>query len=296
MKQLNSLLVFPNLGNTKSITDIVMYSGISPLPGIEIGIPISLFENIFTTLHYGYQIDVPYFLLLSSLIGYVTYGTDRYYDALEYKKMNDTSNISQKKINLYDNILENEQFIKFSLIFCNIILVAFFKENNETAPFILLLFISRYYKQIKKQFGLVKAPFIGAMWSIASIILPCVLYEHNYNILNDPTCYLPAFFSLMAASNTADISDYNEDKLNNINTFPVQFGKENTIYMNLLFLFISSLLFGINHNYLNRPIVNSLFELNNLGVALANLRISDINFNENIVANFNISGNHTINL
>lgn len=296
MKQLTSLFVLPNFKGSKTITELVMYSGLSPLPGLEIGIPITIFENIFTNLHYGHDIDLPYFLLLSCLIGYVTYGTDRYYDALDYKNSNDTSAFSENKINLYNNILENEKFIKYSLIFCNLILVAFFKQNNETTPFILLLFISRFYKQIKEEFGLVKAPFIGAMWSIASIILPCVLYEHNYNILSDPSCYLPAFFALIAASNTADISDYDEDKRNNINTFPVQFGKENTIYLNLLLLFISSLLFGLNHNYLNRPIINSLFELNNLGVSLANFKISNASFHEDIIGNFNISGNYTINL
>ena len=48
MKQLTSLFVLPNFKGSKTITELVMYSGLSPLPGLEIGIPITIFEHIFT--------------------------------------------------------------------------------------------------------------------------------------------------------------------------------------------------------------------------------------------------------
>ena len=61
------------------------------------------------------------------------------------------------------------------------------------------------------------------MW-VSTIILPCVIYENNFNI-DDYQVYLPAFFSLVSSSNLADIKDIEEDKINNVNTIPVLYGR-----------------------------------------------------------------------
>tara|TARA_Y100000816_G_scaffold208390_1_gene154205 strand:+ start:561 stop:1451 length:891 start_codon:yes stop_codon:yes gene_type:complete len=290
----NFLTSVKSLKKNDKVTHLVMYNNISPLPGAEIGIPINIFENIFTQLHYGEQIQLPYFIVISCLIGYVTYGTDRFFDSLEYYNNDFTLPVSEKKEKLYKYMYENQNFIKSSLVLSNIILFYILSKNEETIPFIFLLFISNFYKQIKKEFGLVKAPFIGIMWMLSSVILPCVLYEHNYNILNDPTTYLPAFFSLFAASNTADISDKTEDEINKIETIPVKFGEKKSAYLNIILLLISSILFGINDNYQQRPIINTLFELNNLGTSLINLKVlNGTNINVTDVIN---PGNYTINI
>ena len=52
--------------------------------GFDIGIPLNIFSNIFTNLHYGYDITTPKSVLIQFLLGYYTYGKDRYSDALEY--------------------------------------------------------------------------------------------------------------------------------------------------------------------------------------------------------------------
>ena len=275
MKNLNSLFLTPPNNNKKNpISSAIMYSNISPLPGLELGIPIQIFENIFTNLHYGHDIELPFFFIISCLIGYVTYGTDRFLDALEYENSK-FIDFSKSKVQLYNYILNNKKFILNTLLFSNIILITIFRQQEETLPFIPLLALSNFYKNIKQYNGLLKAPFIGFMWTIASIILPCVMHDHNYDIINDPSSYLPAFLSLIASSNLADIVDYEEDKNKNIETIPVKFGKENAIYLNLILIFISSLIFAVNKNFLNRPIINSFFELNNFGTSLANFRLSN---------------------
>ena len=69
--------------NKKSISTTSMYV-MNPLPGLDIGIPLTIFENAYTTLHYGENIVTAKSVLLEFLIGYYVYGTDRYQDALEY--------------------------------------------------------------------------------------------------------------------------------------------------------------------------------------------------------------------
>ena len=290
---LESFITPPKNIRKNQITDIVMYNDINPLPGLEIGIPINVFENIFTNIHYGHDIHLPYFIILSCLIGYVTYGTDRFLDALEYYDNNKEIPISENKKKLYNYMVNNQKLIKSTLVISNIALVYILEQDEQTIPFIFLLVLSNFYKQIKKEFGILKAPFIGVMWTLASVILPCVLYEHNYDIFYHPTSYLPAFLSLFAASNTADITDQEEDKENNITTIPVKFGSENSIYLNLILLFLSSLIFGFKPNYMNRPFVNTLFELNNAGASFVNFKLLNTNITINEFIN---PGNYTINI
>ena len=38
---------------------------VNPLPGVEVGIPLTIYENIFTNLHYGYDITTPKILALN---------------------------------------------------------------------------------------------------------------------------------------------------------------------------------------------------------------------------------------
>jgi 4-hydroxybenzoate polyprenyltransferase len=72
---------------------------------------------------------------------------------------------------------------------------------------------------------------------------------------------------LFATSNIADVKDIEEDRYNNINTLPVQYGELTTSYVILISLALSSFLFGIHHNYTVRPLINSMFELQNAGVS-----------------------------
>ena len=103
------------------------------------------------------------------------------------------------------------------------------------------------------------------MWTFACVVLPCVLHDHNYDILNYPLDYLPCLLTIFATSNLNDIKDIEEDKFNGIDTLPVLLGRENSNYLILICLAASSLIFGMNEHYYDRPILNSIFEIQNVG-------------------------------
>ena len=73
--------------------------------------------------------------------------------------------------------------------------------------------------------------------------------------------------SIFSLSTILDIKDIDEDKFNGIETIPVKYGKNKPAIITLTLLSLSSLIFGLNQNYLNRPIINSLNELQNMGMA-----------------------------
>jgi 4-hydroxybenzoate polyprenyltransferase len=110
------------------------------------------------------------------------------------------------------------------------------------------------------------------MWTFASIILPCVLYDKNYEILADYKCYLAVLFNLIGSSNLADYFDYNEDKENRLNTLPIILGKQNSLLFSLLFMILSSIIFMDNEYFDSFLLQNILFEINNLSIIFIILR------------------------
>ena len=72
----------------------------NPLPGLDIGIPLNIFQNVYTQLHYGENIITGRDILLQFMIGYYVYGLDRYNDSLEYVK----NPYSTTKKDLYEYI------------------------------------------------------------------------------------------------------------------------------------------------------------------------------------------------
>ena len=44
----------------------------NPFPGLDIGVPLTIFENAYTTLHYGENIVTAKSVLLEFLIGYLS--------------------------------------------------------------------------------------------------------------------------------------------------------------------------------------------------------------------------------
>ena len=237
---------------------------INPVIGLDLGIPLNFLQNIFTNLHYGFDITTTKIIILQFLIGYYTYGYDRFLDA-----NNDFS--SEKKKEEYKLLIQYKDYYKitYPIVFSFICLILLLDENNlVNLPFIILLFSSNYYKQLKTNYPLLKPFYISIMWTLSAVILPCVLFDNNYNILNFPLDYLPVLFNILGLSNLLDIKDIEEDSVNNINTIPVQYGKENSIMFSLFCLFISSILFGLNNNYLKRPLFNSLFEIQNFVLSI----------------------------
>ena len=239
---------------------------VNPIVGADMGIPLNIIQNIFTTLHYGYDITTVKSVLLQILIGYYTYGGDRYKDALEYQE----KPFETAKKELYEFFIKNKNLYRstYKNTFIIIMLLLLVEEEMwYNVPFIFLLYTSEYYKDIKKINYYTKPLYISVMWTLSTVILPCVLHDHNYSILNYPIDYLPCLFTMFASSVILDIRDIEEDKINNIPTIPVTFGFTLTKKIILLLFIFSSFIFGINDNYLKNPIENSFFEMLNLGLS-----------------------------
>ena len=239
-----------------------------PLNGLDIGIPLNIFQNIFTNLHYGYDIASVKSTGIQFLLGYYIYGKDRYNDAIDF--INDP--YETEKEDFYKSLYKNKNLydITFNLTFFAII-VLLLNENTVNdiiynLPFIPLIYINSEYKNFKKHLNIFKPLYIGISWTIASIIIPCVLYEHNYDILNYPADYIPCILTLFSTSNLADARDIDEDRIKNINTIPVKFGKKYSNTISFIALIISSILLIENPNYELRPIVNSIVEIQNFAI------------------------------
>ena len=215
----------------------------NPIIGSELGIPLNILQFIFTTNYYNENIifDNKELILLQFAIGIFTYGTDRLFDALEYKNKYDSNKYDLnkydlnkldntyklEKINYYTNILNNYNISRVSIIGSYIFILYILLPNEDTYIFLFLLTSTLKYKQIKTNFGLIKSSYIAIFWTVGTIILPCVYYDNTYEILNHPINYLPATLIMFGSSNFLDISDIEEDKKENINTLPVIYGKEN---------------------------------------------------------------------
>ena len=243
--------------------NIEIYNSDTFLSGFDIGIPLNIFQNIFTNIHYGYDITTPKLIILQFLVGYYTYGKDRYSDAIEYiKKPYNTD-----KKDLYNFINDNKNYYKITILssfyLFTIILLSNPDDIEFLLPFTFFLLINGEYKSYKQYLNTFKPIYIGIMWTIATVILPCILYEHNYNIINYPNDYIPCFLTLFATSNFADEKDIEEDKINNINTIPVKYGIKVSNSINIIALIISIILFMENKNFGERLLINSIFEIQN---------------------------------
>ena len=254
--------------STRYVTSLNQVKPKMILQDLSIGIPINIFSNIYTNLHYGFDITSPESILLQFLLGFYTYGNDRLKDAKEYEN-NKLTIYSDNKINLYERILKNQNLYYFSLATSFLSIIILLSDNLNNYPFLGLLFFSTYYKEYKPILGEYKPLFIGTMWTITSIILPCVLYDNNYSILFEPLDYLPCLLFIFSASNFADILDLKEDKLLGVNTIPVKYGKYNTILLSFVCVAIASILLIENPNFENRFWINSLIEAQHIGLMFA---------------------------
>lgn len=237
--------------------------------GFDIGIPLNIFSNIFTNLHYGYDITSPKSVLIQFLLGYYTYGKDRYNDALEYNALPYNTTKQDLYNFIYDN--RNNYNISLSISFLAIIFILITSVSNKediiyNIPFIPLFYLNGEYKSFKPILQEFKPIYIGIMWCLASLVLPCVLYEHNYDILNYPIDYIPCILTLFATSNFADNRDIDEDRFNGIMTIPVKYGITRSNIISFIALIISSITLIENTHFENRLLINGCVELQNFAV------------------------------
>ena len=234
----------------------------NPLPGVDIGIPLTIFQNTYTTLHYDENIINFKDIVLQFLIGYYVYGTDRYNDAIDYHY----HPYNTTKAVMYKNIYKNKIFVYKCILFSyltTICLLMYDEYYIYNIPFIFILQILNNYKKMKPALGPFKPVFISIMWTMCAIGIPSVLHDHNYDIFYHPEDYLPCTLTLFSSSNIIDNKDIREDSINGIKTIPVLYGKDTSNYISLISIIASSLILGMNHNYLHFPIQNSLLEIQN---------------------------------
>ncbi len=265
--------------NTLLLSNNTIYN---PIIGSNLGIPLNILQYISTTTYFGENIINYELINLQFAIGIFTYGTDRLFDALEYKKnqKNEKSIYSIEKQNYYQYLLNN-LYINYAVIFSSYIYIIYILYDNEKTYFPIILLTSTLgYKSFKENFGILKAFYIGVFWTIGTTILPIIYYENNYNILDNPSIYLPIFFSMFASSNLLDIKDLEEDKKENIYTLPVIYGKQNSISISHIGIVFALLIIMLNENFYNNIFVSSLFELQTFSLFFLNFK--DNNNNEEI--------------
>jgi len=239
------------------------------LQGIDIGIPLNIFSNIYTNLHYGFDITTTKSILLQFLLGYYAYGYDRIKDANEYSTSADISIYPQNKIDLYKQILDQKLLYEVTVntaLIASIYLLSIDNYDITHLPFLLLLYLSANYKEYKPLLSVYKPLYIAIMWTITTIGLPCVLHDNNYDILMYPQDYLSCLLFIFSASNFADINDIEEDKKLGVKTLPVLYGKQLTSYISFAAVAFAAILLVENPNFENRFWINSLIEAQHLGL------------------------------
>tara|TARA_B100000902_G_C27172676_1_gene844657 strand:- start:198 stop:1073 length:876 start_codon:yes stop_codon:yes gene_type:complete len=251
--------------------------------GSNIGIPLNILQYIYTTTYFGKNVVNVELFLLQFAIGIFTYGTDRMYDALDYNntKLENYNKYSIEKINYYENVLYNYKYNIFFIFGSYIYILYLLLPHINTYPFIIALTSTLDYRNFKKKFGTIKPLYIGLFWTLGCVILPYVLVSDDYNILGDPTIYLPLFFFMFGSSNLLDIKDIDEDRIENINTIPVICGETAAIAISHCALLIAMIIFFQNENFDNNYYLSALYELQILGSFFINYK-STANINDEL--------------
>ena len=249
----------------------------NPIIGSNLGIPLNILQLIFTTEYFNKNIINIELIGLQFAIGIFTYGTDRLKDALDYKN-NSNIILSQEKIDYYEFLLKNYNLNLFIILSSFIYILTLSYDNIYNYPFVFLLLSTLDYRNFKKKYGYLKSFYIGLFWTFGSVIFPIVIQEHNYNIIYEPTIYLPSFLSMIASSNLLDIKDLEEDKSENIYTLPVLFGENNAICISHISLALAMLIFLNNPNYYDNIWISSLFQFQTFGSYFLNYNNSS-NYN-----------------
>lgn len=267
MKFINNGL--KNINNLKNIIkeNPILYDR-NFYSGLELGIPLSIFEYTFTYNHFGYNIVDFKDICLLSLIGYVTYGCDRFLDSIEYYNNDQDIDVDEKKKILYKFLNENKYDVVKALFISFFLLDLFFLKNHKISYFLPFIYSSLYYKEIKLNIPCFKPLFVACLWTTASVLIPSILYENNYNILFDLYSYVPAYFSLLGLSNYLDIKDIKEDSQYNYLTIPNVIGINKAKFVSILALLFSTFLYAQNDHFGERILIDCFFILQNLALII----------------------------
>lgn len=224
------------------------------LSGIEMGIPINIISKFSTDVNFANSPLSKESILLNSILGFSAYKQDRYLDSFEYINNLNNSIISNKKHDYYLSIVNNEKYVQFTL-FCNYIAICIFAIYYHIGlifPLFTSTFTYKYLKQ-NKHVSYLKPFYVAGMWTFCTIVLPILLNDNSLLITDNLfRAMSPTFLNLFALTNLADLKDYDEDLLNEVNTLPIILGPTKTKGIVLLSSLLSTIMF-----------VNSPFFINN---------------------------------
>ena len=157
---LNKNNFFMNQNNSETLE--VFYN---PLIGSSLGIPLNLLQYIYTTSYYHDNIINLQLILHQFCIAIFTYGTDRFFDALDYKNNNNllqnNTIFSHEKKNYYNFLNSNFNFNICIIIGSYYYIINSLLENNNTYLFIPLITSTLFYKKFKENFGYLKSTYIA---------------------------------------------------------------------------------------------------------------------------------------
>ena len=207
--------------------------------GIGVTVPLVLNEIVFTGLARHHAIS-PTFTEVIGLAAFaqICYGGDRLVDA--FAAAASSTPISLEKQALYTTVQKHSRTIAILSV------VAFaYLEHHFASPdllkFLPLLFLSCRYKDWVKP-TVLKALFVGATWSVASVAMPLLRESGGTTPVLLPT--MACAFLMFAASNVADVGDVIEDAAEGVPTIPVMLGTNRALQISATAVLSSVALVG----------------------------------------------------
>ena len=178
------------------------------------------------------------------MAGIFTYGLDRFLDSSIINESTDLTGYDCYKIDYFNYLQENKNIITATIVLSYLYVSYFLYNTQDAGIFIPVLTSTIFYRDFKKQFGLLKSAYIACLWTTSTVIIPSVVYSHDYSVLNDIENLLSLFLLMFGSSNLLDIQDYQEDLQANIETLPVVIGKKNAGIISYFSLLTSAVLFS----------------------------------------------------
>ena len=215
------------------------------IPGSGLGIPLNILQLVYTYQHYHTNIITPDLVIFQFMAGIFTYGLDRFQDSGVLNDSTDLLNYSNYKITYFNYLQDNMTPVVTVIISSYFYLLHVLYNVNEARIYIPVLTSTIFYRDFKKQFGLLKSTYIATLWTISTFVIPSVIHSHDYSVLNDSENILSLFLLMFSSSNLLDIQDYSEDFEANIETIPVVFGKKNAAIISYFGLLTSAVLFSM---------------------------------------------------
>ena len=239
--------------NKVKINTLYNISQIKPtdiIPGSGLSIPLNILQSVYTYENFHTNIITPQLVVFQLMAGIFTYGLDRLLDSNIIINSTNLTQYDMYKITYYYYLQDYKPVLLAIIISSYVFIVTSLYDNTYNRLFVPVLTSTIYYRDLKKNIGLLKSSYIATLWTISCGVIPSVAYTNDYSILDNPANLLSLFLLMFGSSNLLDIEDISEDKSSNINTIPVVLGKDKAVIISYLSIFMSAILFSYDlYNY-----------------------------------------------